>query len=585
MSENIDLITLAVVEGALYSATREMTITMERTCRSPVLNIARDYSNAIFDKNYQMVVQGWGLPCHLGSMETSLKAIAEYFGDDVFPGDIIYHNDPSFGNTHLQDMNIFKPIFHNDELVFWAMNKGHMLDTGGAVPGGYNPLAEEIYAEGILISPVKLHERGEIRRDVIDLILNNIRTNDQHRGDMRAQIGAVGVAERRVTQLLSKYGRDVVYGAIGEILDRSEERMRREIEKIPDGVYLGRTKVEDDGRSGESVIKCSVTVKGGDMSIAFESRPQVPAYINAYQGVTVSMAYLGALFFVDPDIPHNSGAFRPIEVDCGPQGTLTNAVRPAPCSESTSTVGENVRDAVCDALSRALPLKKPGGWARAAGLMVYGDDPYQKQPYVYFSMKSIMGGMGAVASLDGWSAVGPSSGSGAMTSEDNELFEIAYPIHVRRYELRPDSAGPGKTRGGFGAIYEIEPLEHEPTVTSWGEGFLYPYHVDSDATENAGFGDNKVRKFEIITSDKQLQVIPRNAVLSCKQGSVIRCWIPGGAGVGNPLERDPAAVLADVRNELIPADVARDVYGVALDPASGEIDHGKTIALRKEHNL
>ena len=582
MSLNIDPITLAVVEGALTSTTREMTITMENTCRSPVLNIARDYSNAIFDKNYQMVVQGWGLPCHLGSMESSLRAVASYLGDNIYPGDIIYHNDPSFGNTHLQDMNIFRPIFYDDELVFWAVNKGHMLDTGGAVPGGYNPLAEEIYAEGILISPVKLYEKGKERRDVIDLILNNIRTSDQHRGDIRAQIGAVGVAERRTTRLLAKYGKDVVEGAIEEILDRTEMRMRREIEKMPDGVFTGSALVEDDGKSGESEIKCAITIDGSEMTIAFDSRDQVPSYINAYHGVTISMAYLGVLFFVDPEIPHNTGAFRPFTVDCGPLGTLTNATRPAPCSESTSTVGENVRDAVCDALCRALPERSPAGWARAAGLMIYGDEPVHQQPYVYFSMKSIMGGMGAVPNQDGWSAVGPSSGSGAMTSEDNELFEIAYPIRVRRYELRPDSAGAGKTRGGFGAVYEIEPLGHEPTVTSWGEGFVYPYHIATNDDAGSDHSEGKVRIFQVVTPDGQTNLIPCNAVLSCPAGSVIRCLIPGGGGVGNPFERDPVAVATDVHNGLISATAARDEYGVVLDLSSGEIDYAATEACRVE---
>ena len=582
MSQNIDPITLAVVEGALISTTREMTITMERTCRSPVLNIARDYSNALFDQQHQMVVQGWGLPCHLGSLETSLKAVVNYFGDEIYPGDVIYHNDPAFGNTHLQDMNIFKPIFYEDELLFWAVNKGHMLDTGGAVPGGYNPLAEEIYAEGILISPVKLYDQGKMRRDVIDLILNNIRTSHQHRGDMRAQIGAVGVAERRTARLLDKYGTQVVRGAIQEILDRTETRMRREIERMPDGVFEGRTWVEDDGRSGESEIRCAITIDGSDMSIQFDSRPQVEAYINAYPAVTISMAYLGVLFFVDPHIPHNAGAYRPVHVDCGPPGSLTNATRPAPCSESTSTVGENVRDAVCDALSQVLPGHSPAGWARSAGLMIYGDDPYHRQPYVYFSMKSIMGGMGAVAGQDGWSAVGPSSGSGAMTSEDNELFEVAYPIRVHRYELRPDSAGAGNTRGGFGTVYEIEPLEHEPTVTSWGEGFIYPYHTPSVEGPKTDHADSKLRHFQIIAPDSQPEIIPRNAVLTSKAGSTIRCLIPGGGGVGDPLERDPHAVREDVRDGLISVHAAREEYGVVIDPTTCEVDQHATDMLRRE---
>jgi N-methylhydantoinase B len=314
----VDEITLAVVQGMLESTTREMTVTMANTCRSPILKLAHDFSNAIFDWVPQMVIQGEDIPNHLGALMYSARAVAEYFGDDIRPGDVIYHNDPSTGNSHLQDMCVYKPVFFEDELQFWVVNKAHMTDTGGPVAGGYNPHAREIYAEGLRMTAVKIIDGGVMRRDVVDMILANVRTPEWHRGDLMAQIGTLGVAERRLVGLMEKFGRTTVRDCVAEILDRSEARMRAEIAKLPDGVFEGEAPVEDDGVSGESTIRCTVTIKGDEMWLEYASRPQGPSYINAYEPITSSMAYLGVLFFVDPEMPHNAGIYRPIHFDPGP---------------------------------------------------------------------------------------------------------------------------------------------------------------------------------------------------------------------------------------------------------------------------
>src|SRR5437660_25545 len=233
----VDPVTLAVVSGALDNSIREMTITMRRAAMSPVLAIGNDFSNGIFDGQARMVLQGQDQPVHLGAMIFACKEVARYFGSDLAPGDVIYHNDPRTGGSHLQDMTLYKPVFVEGELAFWTVNRSHMNETGGPVAGGYNPTAEEIWAEGLRISPVKLYEAGRPRQDVIDLLSTNFRTRRQFRGDLGAQLAACTLAERRLVQLVDRYGLATVRSCLDALLRRAEDLMRAEILGMPDGSY------------------------------------------------------------------------------------------------------------------------------------------------------------------------------------------------------------------------------------------------------------------------------------------------------------------------------------------------------------
>src|SRR5262245_37424272 len=244
VSPQVDSITLAVISGVLGSTVRQMTLTMERTARSPIFKLAHDYSNAVFDWVPRMAVQGADLPIHLGSLTWATKSVAAYFGDDVHEGDVFYHNDPSTGGSHYQDMCMFKPVFHEGEIVFWAANKAHMDDTGGDVPGGYNPLAEEIYSEGLRITPLRIYDRGVPRRDVIDLIVQSVATDAQQRHDMGAQLAALQIAERNLLAIVERYGGATARAAVERILDIGEQNMRSAIASMPDGVYEGSAPVE-----------------------------------------------------------------------------------------------------------------------------------------------------------------------------------------------------------------------------------------------------------------------------------------------------------------------------------------------------
>ncbi|MGI9492798.1 MAG: hydantoinase B/oxoprolinase family protein, partial [Geminicoccaceae bacterium] len=226
MSNNVDPITLAVVRGALETTQREMTLTLEKTARSSVFNLAHDYSNALFNHIPEMILQGQDIPIHLGSLIPAMKCVAEYFGDDIHPGDVLMHNDPAYMGSHMIDTCMYKPVFYEGKLVFWTVCKGHLTDIGGPVPAGYNPDAKEIFAEGLRIPPVKVFDKGERRYDVINLLLTNMRARRNQEGDFNAQLGAVQVGERNLIALLDKYGVKEIQACIEELMSMADRHMR-----------------------------------------------------------------------------------------------------------------------------------------------------------------------------------------------------------------------------------------------------------------------------------------------------------------------------------------------------------------------
>ena len=574
-----DAVTLAVVAGALDSAIREMTITMKRTAMSPVLAIGNDFSNAIFDSQPTMVIQGQDQPVHLGAMIFATKGVAAYFGDDLAPGDVIYHNDPLSGGSHLLDMTMYKPVFYEDELLFWTVNRGHMDETGGPVAGGYNPLAEEIWAEGLRISPVKIYDRGKRRQDVIDFIATNFRTRRRWLGDLGAQLAAVTVAERRLLRILDRYGAETIKVCMGRLLDRAEERMRAEISAMPDGECEGTAMIEDDGHgSGDLELRVTVKIAGDELHIALHAPPQTRSYINSYAANTMGGVYLGVVTFVDPDIPHNEGMYRPLSIDLGPEGTIVNARQPAPCGMSTSVPYGHLAEAVRDALSKVLPERAGGGWAKVCIDVFTGIDPRSDEHYGYLSHMTGWGGGGAFWGQDGEPVVGPVEVAGAAMTGDIETVEHMVPVHIRRFELDPESAGAGRWRGGWGTVLEIAPVDHTAQVNFIGDGMKYPPPsvLGAYAPRNA---ERVYRKY-IVGSDGA-QKVNLHSIHKVAPDKHLEIHCPGGGGVGDPFERDPPAVLADVRTGLLTVESAREEYGVVIDPETLTIDPTATSALRK----
>ncbi|MFQ1062448.1 caprolactamase subunit beta [Bordetella trematum] len=574
----VDPITLAVVRGALETAQREMTLTLEKTGRSSVFNLAHDYSNALFDHLPEMILQGQDIPIHLGSLIPAMKAVAEYFGDDIHEGDIIYHNDPVYQGSHILDCCMYKPVFHDGELVFWTVCKGHLTDIGGPVPAGYNPDARELYAEGLRIPPVKLWDRGQRREDVINLLLCNMRARRDQEGDLNAQYGACRVGERHLMSLLGRYGLATVQAAIAELKNMADRHMRSLIASIPDGTYHGRACLEDAGHGyGDLTISAAIDIRGDSAHIRIDSPPQVPYFINSYAGNSLSGIYLGLMMFAQVPPPYNAGLYRCITVDLGPQGTLCNAREPAPHVNCTTTPMETLTDAVRQAFEVAAPERVTASWGHASGVNIAGVDPRTGEQYVTMVLASIISGAGATRQMDGWHACGPLCCFGALSSGDVELLEHAYPIIIHRYGLQQDSGGAGQQRGGSGTVWEVEPIGHDMTVIAFGEGRQIP--TGGAAGAYNVLTERKLGRLEHHHADGTTTVHRKNTILNVGPGERARNVNPGGGGYGDPCSRDPGQVALDVRNGLVSHEAAQAEYGVALD-SDGQPDLAATRALR-----
>lgn len=560
----IDPITLAVIQGVLESTQREMTLTIEKTSRSSVFNIARDYSNALFSGNGEMVLQGQDIPIHLGSLMPALRSVADYFADDIHPGDVFYHNDPAWSGSHIVDCCMYKPVFYRDELVFWTVSKGHVTDIGGPVPAGYNPDAKEIYAEGLRIPPLKIWDRGTERRDVVNFILTNVRSRRLQAGDMRAQLAAVTIGERNLIGLLDKYGRDTVMAGMAQLLDLAEAQMRAFIADIPDGRYRGSSVLEDAGHGcGDIEIAADVTVEGNRMDVTLSSPPQIPYFINSYAANSLSGVYLGLMMFAQLPPPYNAGLYRPLSVDVGPPGTLTNAREPAPHCNCTTTPSESITDAVRMALEQALPERAVASWGHSNGLNIAGKDYRSGEEYVSMILATIISGGGASHKTDGWPAVGPQCCFGALTSGDVEILEYQYPIIIHRYGLMTDSGGAGKLRGGSGTHWEVEPLRDPMTVVMFGEGRRYPAQGALGAV--SALQEPKVGRALHYKKDASVEEIKTNRIVEVEPGERFANQNPGGGGVGDPRDRDRDKVLEDVKNGFISVRAAWEEYGVRIE--------------------
>ena len=577
----VDPITLSVVRGVLETTQREMTLTLEKTARSSVFNLAHDYSTALFNARPEMILQGQDIPIHLGSLIPAMKAVAKYFGDDIHDGDLILHNDPAYGGSHAIDTCMYKPVFHAGKLKYWTVCKGHLTDIGGPVPAGYNPNAKDIFSECLRIPPVKIWDKGKPRNDVLNLIFTNMRARRDQEGDFNALIGACQVGERNLLAMVAKYGAETVDACIDELLDMADRQMRGLIKVVPDGTYEGIAILEDAGHGfGDFEIKAVVTIKDDTCHIAITSPPQIPYFINSYEGNSHSGVYLGLMMFAQLPPPYNEGLYRCVTLDFGPKGTLCNAQEPAPHMNCTTTPMETLTDAVRLAFEKAMPSKVAASWGHANGCNIAGWDTRHNEEYVTMVLASIISGAGATPQQDGWHAVGPECCFGALTSGDVELLEHSYPIIIHRYGLMTDSGGAGKFRGGSGTCWEVEPLDKDMTFITFGEGRRIP--AVGAAGAHSQMVERKVGRIEF-TRDGKTEVVRKNVIETVKPGDRAANMNPGGGGYGNPYERPVEKVVDDVKNGLVSIQGARADYGVVIgNERTLDVDLAATLSLRRQ---
>lgn len=573
----IDKILVSVFQRRFKSITEEMSITLTKTTRSPILCEAKDFVTGLYDGKGKMLEQTENLPILSFSLGPVCEYIVDFFSNEIYPGDVIFHNDVfSMGNQN-NDVAVYKPVFFKDRLLAWAAAKGHQADVGGAVPGGYNPKATEVWQETLRIPPVKVYERGKLRKDVWDLIFANIRF-DIVAADMRAQIGSCVVGERGILNLVEKYGLDIFESHKAYLFDSTEKMMRAEIRTIPNGIYNGEATVYYDGRTPGSKYNIRVKITVEDEEITFDysdTDPQTDGFVNGTYTSSASATLLTFLQMVNPDMPHNDGMIRPVNIII-PEGTILNAKYPAATTFGNHLCPPNA-DAIIRALSQAIPGRVTAGWNQLLCYLTSGYDPRKRDNYVDIGFLGLKGGSGGTQGVDGYDHIGMIDASGGVLDQDYEMFEQQTPHLLLKHEYWTDSAGAGQWRGGLGVETAFKIGGENTKVVTFGDGDVEPafgLFNGKKATLNKielQYPDGKVYK---TTSKDLVEEVPEGTVLFQQAG--------GGGGYGDPRLRDPAQVAREAKNGIISTEQAKKDYGVVVDPKTFEVKFKETEEIRKK---
>jgi N-methylhydantoinase B/oxoprolinase/acetone carboxylase alpha subunit len=563
----------------------EMGLATMRTSYSPIFSEGLDFCCLILNPTGELVAMQNLNPAMTGQALFSGRWVVDDFGVDNFaPGDVVIHNDPYRGGSHMPEHLVITPFFYGGELRAWLCNIAHVAEIGGMAPGSFSANATEVYQEGLRLPPVKIVERGEPVRDVWRIMLANHRTPDHSWGDFNAMIGSLHVGARRLEALFDEHGAQAIEGGIPALLDYSEAWIRRDIEELPDGTYSAEDCQEDDGfEQRPYYLRVDLTIAGDHMIVDWSrSDPQARGAINAPYPVTASATYTGILYVIGSGAPFNSGAIRPIDIIARP-GTVVNVRHPGACvggqTELQPRIVELIQGKV---LSQVAPERTSAASGGTSGNFLFGGlHPEDGRYYTNYHFEGM--GWGGRAETDGNNAQIVPHGNCRNTPV--EVFETRYPWFTHEYRLNDDAGGAGRTRGGLGItrILEVEADEivvsalcDRSKVYPWGvhgglPGDRLAYLVkagDSDEfqTFSEAFGTVSDTKFSNVR---------------LRRGDQVRLHSPSGGGYGPPIERDSQRVADDVRNRFVTRESAREQYGVVLLDDLG-VDEQATSRLREE---
>jgi N-methylhydantoinase B len=562
-----DPATFEIIKNSLYKIAEEMRVVLAKTAYSPLLKSAGDYSCGLFDARGEMVAQGPDLPIHLGSMPDAVRAIVAAFAADVHEGDVFLHNDPYFGGSHLPDVNVVRPAFYEGQLLGYACLRAHWPDVGSATPGSYGAVTE-IFGEGLRLPPVRLVDRGAVNVDLEKVILANVRTPDERKGDLGAQLAATLRATERLKALAQRYGTKQLVGYMAQVMDYSERLMRATLIDLPDGEGIFEDFCDGDGIADDELgkdapfrIRLSVKKTADRLVVDFAgTAAQVKGPMNAPLSVSASGIYCGLKTAVDPNnlIPPNSGCWRAIEIRA-PKGSVVNATFPAPVVYANHEISHRVADMVMGALASFIPKQVMAcSQGTSAILTLGGVDPRTDRHYV--SYETVKGGYGARPNKDGINCI--ASGISNTMNTPVEIMEMAFPVRIERYEINPDSGGAGRYRGGCGAIRVWRLLEGADAT-----GALCMERMTSPPFGLLGGKPGAGAVVKLTTPDGATRHLPGKGAFSAPAGSVIEMITPGSGGFGPVTARDPAAIGRDLFDGYVSAAAAQRDYGIA-DPAA-----------------
>lgn len=578
----LDATTFAVLFSAFESIVDEMSLTFERSAWSSIIAQCRDFSCAVFDAGSppNALCAFEGMPVHVHAQPVCLQSIVEFFGDEIGDGDVIILNSPYFGTTHIGDLVAATPVFWEGEHVFWAVATGHQMDVGSAYNTSVPVHATDVWKEGLQITPLKLEEGGRVRRDVLELYLQNVRHRDFLYGDLMSQIGSVKAGRRRMLELLERWDRVTLQQFAADAIDYADRRTAAQIAAMPDGVYRSETWVDSDAMGMRNIhIACELAIEGSEVRVDFSgSDPQTRAGINASWTTCVSSGLTPVLACLDHDIPHNQGCLRHFTVHAEP-GTIALAEWPASTGDATIVPGDALGDVVWRCLAQALPAKAVAGSSRISpNALATGYD--RRVPGVEIPFGVILfncsGGGGASADFDGSRLVYCVGALGGMKILPIELIELHFPIVVSRHEIRTDSMGAGRTRGGPGLHFEAQVRgTGQVDFYGYGDGLLNPPFGVFGGTP--GDGGEIYRR----NADGSRSFFSAMSYIRINEGETWVAASSGGGGYGDPFERDAELVAADVRDGYVSRAAAGELYGVHLGD-DGAVDAEATTRARAQ---
>jgi N-methylhydantoinase B len=525
-SKGVDPVTLQVYRHRFTGVAEEMGVTLRRTAYSPNIKERLDFSCALFDGGGQMISQAAHIPAHLGAMPASVATILATFRTWA-PGDVVIVNDPFAGGNHLPDITMITPVFaegseSTGQPSFFAASRAHHADVGGMAPGSL-PLSTEIFQEGIIIPPLKLYRGGACNEEALALILANVRTPGERRGDLAAQRAAAAVGERRLHELVAAHGLAEVLAYAGHLCAYSERMTRTAIASWPDGCYRFADVLELV--AGEQVtlapLCVAVTVAGDEITCDFDgSSPVVAGSLNAVIAITQAACYYVVRSLIDDDVPMNAGCFAPVHV-WAPAGTILNAQRPAAVAAGNVETSQRIVDVLLGALAQALPERIPAAGQGTMNNLLIGGKRRNGSAYTYY--ETIGGGMGAAPQGDGLGGA-----QVHMTNTLNtpvEALEIAFPFRLQQYSLREGSGGAGEHRGGEGIVREYLLLEPAVVTMQSERRTVAPWGL-------AGGEPGRCGRNVLIYADGRTEELPAKFTRQLAAGDRLRVETPGGGGWG-----------------------------------------------------
>ncbi|HEU4973612.1 MAG TPA: hydantoinase B/oxoprolinase family protein [Baekduia sp.] len=570
LNRGLDPVTFEVLKNSFVTVVDEMAEQILRTCHSFVI-FARDFSCALCDAEGNTIMQGsQDIAVHVGTLHLKAKAILEDFEGDIHEGDVFAINDPYRGGTHFSDVSIVRPVFADGELIALAQANGHWADMGGSTPGSFDISATDHFGEGVRIPPVRIVDRGVVRADVINLVARNTRAPGDIVGDCHAQIEATRIAEQEIFRLIDKYGTDTVVTAFAAVQDYVERLTRARIAELPDGVWETEDHIDVDPGSEEGLVavRVKMTISGDEIVYDLSaSDPAIENFLNSGAGVAFSGAIASAKTFM-PDIPLNSGFYRAIKVEIGPEGTVVNAGWPLAVTGCVSGAYEKIMNAGFELWSQLMPERAMACCFNLEYLLVGGRDQRADDRPFFMWYDWMAGGWGGRNGKDGQNATSPVFGVG-LAVQPLEGQERLTPVVTSTHEIITDSGGPGRHRGGCGVRKggELTQVEHavmsyccdRARSVTWGIAGGLP-SVPHGVWLNAG-------------TDRERFLGANFSNVPVGPGDRFERPSAGGGGFGDPLERDPAEVLEDVIDGYVSIERAERDYGVVVREIDAELSH------------